>query len=274
MLKLPVGSTLLGIRPGADEMAYRRKVLMNALNQADIILSPSEFLRTIFVEQGFDPAKILYSRFGLDTRHWLNPSDSEREASEDLRITYIGQLAPHKGIHLLVKAFNRLNFARRQARLKIYGDPNIFPDYVESLRKIANSQVGHAVVEFAGRFDNRQVAKILHQTDVVVVPSLWYENSPITIMEALTAGTPVITTNIGGMPELVTHNVNGLLFAVGDVRDLARQLQRMLDEPSLVTRLAANAQPVRMIDDEMIQILSLYERVMGDYASFSAPISG
>jgi glycosyltransferase involved in cell wall biosynthesis len=270
MLKLPAGSTLLGIQPDADEIAYRRKVLMNALNQADIILSPSEFLRTIFVEQGLDPAKILYSRYGLDTSHWLNPSDSERESSEDLRVAYIGQLAPHKGVHLLVKAFNRLNFARRQARLKIYGDLNAFPDYVESLRKTANSHVGQAVVEFAGRFDNRQVAGILHQTDVVVVPSLWYENSPITIMEALTTGTPVITTNIGGMPELVKHNVNGLLFAVGDVGDLARQLQRMLDEPSLVTGLAANAQPVRMIDDEMIQILSLYERVVGDYASFPA----
>ncbi len=264
MLKLPAGAKMLGIRPGADEIACRRKVLMNALNQVEVILSPSEFLRTVFVEQGIDPAKILYSRYGLDTSHWLDASDLEREPSRDLRITYIGQLAPHKGVHLLVKAFNRLDFAKRQARLKIFGDPTVFPGYVESLRQIASSRDGQAAVEFAGRFDNRQVARILRQTDVVVVPSLWYENSPITIMEALTAGTPVATANVGGMPELVTHNVNGLLFAVGDADDLARQLQRLLDEPNLVAGLAANAKPVRIIHDEMIQVLSLYERAVRD----------
>jgi len=81
-------------------------------------------------------------------------------------------------------------------------------------------------------------------------------------MEALTAGTPVVTANLGGMPELVQHNVNGLLFEAGNISDLAGQLQRLLDEPGLVAALASNAHPVRMIDDEMAQILSLYESVL------------
>jgi len=255
----PPVAKLLGIRPDASKIAYRRELLMNALKQVDIILSPSEFLRNIFIEQGIEPAKILYSRLGLDTSYWIIPSRSVRESSEDLRVSYIGQLAPHKGVHLLVEAFNRLIFSSQRAQLKIYGDPNVFPDYAQLLRKTAD---GNPAIEFAGRFDNRRVAEILNQTDVIVAPSIWYENSPITIMEALTAGTPVVTANLGGMPELVQHNVNGLLFEAGNISDLAGQLQRLLDEPGLVAALASNAHPVRMIDDEMAQILSLYESVL------------
>jgi glycosyltransferase involved in cell wall biosynthesis len=250
---------LLGIQPDAGGIAYRRKLLMNALKQADVILAPSEFLRDVFIEQGLDPTKIIYSRYGLDTSHWIIPSESDREASEDLCISYVGQLAPHKGVHLLVKAFKRLDFSGRRARLKIYGDPTAFPDYAQSLRKIAGD---NPAIEFAGRFDNHWVAEILNKTDVIVVPSIWYENSPITIMEALTTGTPVVTTNLGGMPELVQHNVNGLLFEVGNTADLARQLQRLLDAPGLVANLAAKARPVRMIDDEMRQILSMYKNLL------------
>jgi glycosyltransferase involved in cell wall biosynthesis len=259
LLALPFGAGLLGIQPDAGEIAYRRQLLLDSLQQADLILAPSEFLRSIFIKQGIDPAKIVYSRYGLDTSHWLTPSSKNGTASTELQIGYIGQLAHHKGVHLLIEAFKRLNFSQRSTRLKIYGAPEAFPKYVRQLQEMAN---GNPAIEFLGRFDNRRVAEILQKTDVTVVPSIWYENSPIAIMEALTTGIPVVTTNLGGMPELVQHNVNGLLFKVGDVEDLARQLQRLLDEPELVTTLASRAQPVRMIEDEMTQISSLYQRVL------------
>ena len=252
-------ASLLGIQPDGSEIAYRRESLMNALGQADVVIAPSEFLRAVFVGQGLDPDRIIYSRYGLDTSHWITPSESDREASEDLRVSYVGQLAPHKGVHLLVQAFNRLDFSGRRARLKVYGDPTVFFQYAESLRRMAR---GNPAIEFAGRFDNHRVAEVLDQTDVVVVPSIWYENSPIAIMEALTTGTPVVTTNLGGMPELVQHNVNGLLFEVNDTDSLARQLQRLLDEADLVANLTAKARPVRMIEDEMRQMLSIYDELL------------
>jgi glycosyltransferase involved in cell wall biosynthesis len=261
LLALPFGAGLLGVRPDADEIAYRRQLLLDALRQADLILAPSQFLRSVFIKQGVNPAKIVYSRYGLDTSHWLTLPEKNGTPSTELQIGYIGQLSHHKGVHLLVEAFERLNFSRRPARLKIYGAPEAFPKYVQRLREIAN---GNPAIEFLGRFDNRRVAEILYKTDITVVPSIWYENSPIAIMEALTAGTPVVTTNLGGMPELVQHNVNGLLFRRGDVEDLTSQLQRLLDEPELVATLASKAQSVRMIDDEMTQISSLYQRVLSE----------
>lgn len=271
LLDLPFGAGLLGIQPDAAEITHRRQFLMDALKQADLILAPSQFLRNVFIKQTVDPAQIVYSRYGLDTSHWAAPSETKETSSTALQIGYIGQLSHHKGVHLLIEAFKRLDTSRRSAHLKIYGAPEAFPQYVQQLREIAN---GNPKIEFLGRFDNRRIAEILHQFDVTVVPSIWYENSPIAIMEALTTGTPVITTNLGGMPELVQHNVNGLLFEVGDVEDLTRQLQRLLDEPELVNSLASNAHPVRMIDDEMTQIIGHYEAVLSNKIPNSLPAEG
>lgn len=259
LLARPWGARTLGIQPDANEIAYRREALMNALQQADVILSPSEFLRNIYIEQGLEPNKIVYTRFGLDISQWAAPAESRPNASDELHLSYIGQVAPHKGVHLLIKAFAQLKFTRRRARLKIYGNLTAFPDYVRSLQHMARN---HHAIEFPGWLDNCRVAEVLSCTDAIVVPSIWYENSPIVIMEALATGTPVIGTNLGGIPELVKHDVNGMLFEAGNVKDLARQLQRLLDEPELVPRLAANARPVRLIEDEMKQLMSLYESVL------------
>jgi glycosyltransferase involved in cell wall biosynthesis len=259
VLALPYGAKLSQIKPDASEIAYRRQLLMEMLKKVDLLLAPSEFLRGVFIKQGIDPAKIIYSRYGLDTSHWINPSNTNRRSSTELQITYIGQLSPHKGVHLLVKALKCLDFSNRPAQLKIYGDPAPYPKYVKSLQKLAQ---GNPAIEFTGRFDNHRVAEILAEADVVVVPSIWYENSPIAIMEALTTGTPVVTANLGGMPELVQHEVNGLLFKAGDEGDLAKQLQRLLDEPNLLGTLTSKARPVRLIDDEMRQVLSIYENLL------------
>ncbi len=259
LIQSPLGARALGVYPDAAEILYRRKRLLEALNQSDVILAPSQFLRQVFVRQGIDPDKIIYSRLGLDTSHWVSPAEVAPRTSDEVRIGYIGQLSPHKGVHLLIRAFTHLNFSNRSARLKIYGNPDAFPAYSRSLQKLAGA---NTQVEFAGGFDNRRIAEILAETDVTVVPSIWYENSPITIMEALTAGTPVVTANLGGMPELVQDTVNGLLFKPGDSHDLARQLQRLLDEPELLPALAAGAQPVRMIDDEMAHLNGIYKNLL------------
>ncbi len=258
LLAQPWGAKMLGVPLSASEMAHRRTVLMNALRQADVILSPSEFLRNIYIEQGVDADKIIYSRLGLDTSHWFTPAGPEPEASAELRLSFIGQVAQHKGVHLLIKAFAQLKFTTRRARLKIYGNLTASPNYVRSLQRLAR---GQPAIEFAGRLDNQRITEMLSRTDAIVVPSIWYENSPVVIMEALAAGTPVVGANMGGIPEMVKHEVNGLLFEAGNVNDLARQLQRLLDEPELAARLAVNARPVRLIDDEMEQIVSLYEKI-------------
>ena len=262
VLSTSIGTNLLGISPNTEQILQRRKLLIQALNLADYILSPSQFLRDLFVGQGISEEKIVYSRISLDTSYWEDPGDKPPASTDVLRICYIGQLSPHKGVHLLLEAFNKLVFTNhRRATLKIYGNPHQFPDYSGRLQKIGESNPD---IIFAGHFENRKIAKILQTCDVTVAPSLWYENSPIAIMESLTLGTPVVAANLGGMPELVRHNVNGLLFETGNVTDLTTQLQKLIDDPQLVDSLSRQADPVRDIDDEMNYVSTIYHQVVSN----------
>ena len=102
-------------------------------------------------------------------------------------------------------------------------------------------------VEFMGRFDNARLSEVYADLDVLVVPSVWVENSPITIHEAWLTHTPVVARDIGGMAEYVRDGVDGLHFHVGDPDDLARVLRRLTDEPGLLEQLGRDFPAVKTI---------------------------
>jgi glycosyltransferase involved in cell wall biosynthesis len=237
-------------------IADRRATVLPALGLPDAVIAPSRFLAAQFAP--FVPAdRLIVSRYGLDLAPYA--AAARRGDGGPIRIGFTGQIAPHKGVHVLVEAFTRLRPARRPVELHIYGGLDIYPDYVATLRRIA---CGDPRVHLHGRFENRRAPEILAGFDLAVVPSVWYENSPLAIMEAHAAGTPVVTAALGGMPELVRDSEDGLLFRAGDARDLARQLQRVIDEPELLPRLRAGVRPPRSIDEEMGHLLGVYERVL------------
>jgi glycosyltransferase involved in cell wall biosynthesis len=177
-----------------------------------------------------------------------------------LRIGYIGQIAPHKGVHVLLMAVRQLENADGRWELRIYGDTTRFPRYAEHLRRIAGE---HPRIRFEGQVENRHIPAILANLDVLVVPSLWYENAPLTILEAHAAGVPVVASDLGGMAELVRHEEDGLRFRPGDDRDLARQIRRLLDEPDLVARLRQGIGRARLVSDEVAELLTVYQQILG-----------
>jgi glycosyltransferase involved in cell wall biosynthesis len=166
---------------------------------------------------------------------------------------------PHKGVDLLIDAFRRLSTTARPVDLHIHGDETRSVQYAEKLRQLA---AGHPRIRFAGRYDNHEVEGILSRIDVVVVPSIWFEVRPLVIMEAFAARVPVVAARLPNMEYQVRDGVDGLLFAPGDPNDLARQLQRLVDEPDLVRRLGKNVEPVRTVDQEMAETESIYRSVM------------
>ena len=91
----------------------------------------------------------------------------------------------------------------------------------------------------------------LRESDVLVVPSRWYENSPNVILEAFAAGLPVVVADHGGMAEMVREGIDGLRFNPGDVSSLAGALRRLCDDPGLLERLRAGVRPPTTIDAEM-----------------------
>jgi glycosyltransferase involved in cell wall biosynthesis len=252
---------LTGWQARLDAVRERRQRLTDALSLADVIIAPSRFLAQTFVTHGLSPDRVRFCRLGLDGAMW-GTGVPIRVESDHLRIGYIGQVALHKGVHLLIQAFKRLDVeADGGPELRIYGDLTRFPRYTRRLERLAD---GHPRILFKGLIENRRMPEALAELDVVVAPSTWYENSPLAIMEAQAARVPVVASDLGGMAELVQHDVNGLLFRLGDAEDLARQLQRLLDKPGLVDRLRAGIGPVRTVDQEMDEVGEIYQVLAGN----------
>lgn len=245
----------IALRQTRATIVDRRALLLPALTLPDAVVAPSHFLAAQF-RAYVPPERLHISRYGLD----LAPFEraQQRPADGTLRIGYLGQIAPHKGVHLLVEAFRRAQTYGRAAELQIYGGLEQDPAYTARLRQLAGDDPR---IRLEGRFEHSRVVEILEGLDVTVVPSQWYENSPLAIMEAQAAGVPVITTRLGGMAELVRHDVDGLWFQPGDARDLAAQIERALAEPTLLPRLAAGITRPRSVADEMEQLMALYEHV-------------
>jgi glycosyltransferase involved in cell wall biosynthesis len=103
--------------------------------------------------------------------------------------------------------------------------------------------------------------------DVLVVPSIWYENSPNVILEAFAHQTPVIASDLGGMAELVDDQETGLLFVPNDAEDLVRKLEMLLNDPGLLTRLRKNIVSPKSLETEMAELLSVYQLVMAQHVN-------
>jgi glycosyltransferase involved in cell wall biosynthesis len=117
-------------------------------------------------------------------------------------------------------------------------------------------------ISLEGEADDRGLDAALAWADYLVVPSLWWENSPVTIQEAFAAGVPVIASRLGALEEKVRDGVSGLLFEPGSVADLVRVLRRTSDEPELLPRLRAGIPPIVTIADHAAQLEALYAQVI------------
>lgn len=222
----------------------------------DQFIAPSKFLKQKYVDFGISSEKIFHSDYGFEGAYFV---DRRKQSSEKIRFGYIGTLIPTKGVHVLIKAFNRIT--NPSAVLKIWGKSlpydglENYGDYLKSLVKNPN-------ITFLGEYENHDIGEVLSQVDVLVVPSIWFENSPLTIHEAFLAKIPVITSNLGGMAELVRDGENGRLFEMGKEKDLARVMESLIDDPNSIQALSRNMLPVKTIQDDAQEILKFYQKLV------------
>ncbi len=117
-------------------------------------------------------------------------------------------------------------------------------------------------IEFCGHFKNELIGEVLSKIDVLIVPSVWYENTPLVIYSAFASGTPVIATNLGGMSEVVHDGVNGLLFEKGDSAGLGKLLDMIVNDRSLLDKLAKNIVPPASISEYADAVENVYTEVL------------
>jgi glycosyltransferase involved in cell wall biosynthesis len=200
----------------------------------DMFIAPSRYLMRRFTDDfGIPSDKITYVDYGFDLTRLV---DRKRIKGEPFTFGYIGTHIPAKGIHHLIEAFGIIE---GPAILRIWGRHRGVE--TENLKAFANAlpDAKQHSIKWMDEYRNQEIVNdVFNQCDTIVVPSIWAENSPLVIHEALQTRVPVITANYGGMSEYIEHEVNGLLFAHRDPVSLAAQMQRFVDNPEYAKQLA------------------------------------
>ncbi len=239
-----------------ERMERRNSDAKTLLSCCDFLLSPSRFLVGLFNHAGFIPAERFYlSRHGFDYRK--KKKLISRKAEELITFGYIGTVQYHKGVHIMIEGFKQTR--NQNIRLQVWGGCFHEAEYQKSVLKIAG---GDPRIEFKGSYDFNDVASILETIDVVIVPSIWYENAPLTITTSLAHGIPVITSDIGGMSEAIKDGWNGMTFRVGDSADLSEKIASVAGNSELIATFKKNIQYPIGIEEEAFNTELIYRELV------------
>lgn len=234
----------------ADDVARRLAALAGVFDAVDLFVAPSEAIAREHARMGMPAGKIVVSDYGFPPR----PVPRLAHASGGrIRLGFVGTLVRHKGVHVLLEAARALPAGRFE--VEIHGGLDTFPEYASRLARLAEG----LPVRLCGAFDPSRAHEIYDRFDLLVVPSTWPENSPLVIHEAFMAGVPVAGSAIGGIPGLVSHGVNGVLFEPGSAASLASALRPLIDEPARLEALAACVPDVKTIDEDAREWEARYE---------------
>jgi glycosyltransferase involved in cell wall biosynthesis len=239
-----------------DEFLLRKRFIQAQLDLVDLFIAPSATLRERYVEWGIPPERILLEDYG---RLPSTPPQAPRTAPHET-LGVFGQLNPYKGIDVLLRAMRSLG--EEAPQLRVHGanldlQEHSFRDEIHGLLAAAGNKVTSL-----GPYPPERAAQMMAAVDWVVVPSIWWENSPLVIQEAFERGRPVICSDVGGMAEKVSDGVNGLWFKVGDAESLAATVRRAVCTPGLWEKLRAGIPPVHTMTEHAAVLTEAYESLL------------
>lgn len=235
-----------------DWIDRRMNHIREVVDSIDCFIAPSRYLMDRFIQDfGLPNDKTIFLDYGFDCRRL---SGRERVKGEPLTFGYIGTHIQSKGIQDLIHAFGN---CLGEARLRIWGRERDETKNLQTKIKTFPPAV-QSRISWMGEYENpRIVQDVFNQVDMIIVPSIWVENSPLVIHEALQTGVPVLTADAGGMREFVAHEVNGLLFKHRDAEDLKEKMQRVIDNPSILHTLSQK----RYLQSETGDVVSIGEHI-------------
>lgn len=226
------------------EILLRKAYTLEGLRRFDHVIYPSHFLRSRYDAWGLiSQNSILENYLGDDL---LSVPRSESSGLNAHRFAFFGQPTAFKGLDILLRAMAILPRPKKatspQPTLTIFGAD--LPDILRLFPHMASliEDLGPSLI-LGGRYDPADAVDLMKSFGWVIVPSIWWENSPVVIQEARRAGTPLVVSNIGGMAEKVVEGRDGIHFRAGNVTDLARALQQALD-PSFRAEIAESVADV------------------------------
>ncbi|ODS37359.1 MAG: hypothetical protein A7315_13575 [Candidatus Altiarchaeales archaeon WOR_SM1_79] len=207
-------------------------------SKPDFVISPSKFVLDIHLKNDFfktSKKKVLCH--GIELYNNLNNlkfNDFNKKTiiNDNLNVLFVGRLEKSKGVSTLIEAFKELSMSN--IKLHVVGD-GTYKSVLENLSK------NDERIIFYGKIPTEELQKFYRSCDVVVVPSLWHETLGIVIQESFRAGTPVIGSMMGGIPDLIEDGYNGFLFEAGDVNKLKYILEYLINNRPILKKLGENA---------------------------------
>lgn len=236
-----------------NELDKRYQRVQKIISQVELFIAPSNFLRDNFISFGVPDNKILFYANGMVSERLVG---LKKSVSLKIRFGFIGVLLPTKGVHILIEAFKELK--NQDAQLFIYGRLKRyagFEAYYDDLKKVSS---GEARIHFMGHYDNNKIDFIFRDIDVLVVPSVWQENAPLVVQEAVISQTPVIASRIGGIQDFIKDGINGLLFNPGDAADLKEKLEYLVNNRRVIDGLKNEVSKIKSIKDNAEELEATY----------------
>ncbi len=221
----------------------------------DRYVCPSDFMRKKMIEFGFPAAQVEH------VPNFVDPARYTFEPTDRGYFAYVGRLVSTKGVATLVEAMKQV----RGADFLVVGD---------GPERAVLEPIAPANVKFLGYKSGRELEDLIGGAMFTILPSEWYENCPMSILESMARGKPVVGARIGGIPELVQHEETGLLFTSRDANDLAACLQHLIDHPEKRRRFGAAARD-RILreygpETHYDRIMAIYQDVIAKRTSAAA----
>jgi glycosyltransferase involved in cell wall biosynthesis len=211
-----------------EDFWLRKQYFQRHFEFVDQFIAPSEFLRQRYIDWGLDPEQIVVIENGQADEEPLPPRHL-KEGETRNRFAFFGQINPFKGLDVVLEALTEMPKAeRKNIVLEVHGanleqQPQEFQDRIEKLRAPLIKQ---GVVQWVGPYQPDELRARMAAVDWVVVPSIWWENSPMVIQEAMVHGRPLLVSDIGGMREKVKDGVTGYHVTARNPMLWAKQLSK------------------------------------------------
>jgi glycosyltransferase involved in cell wall biosynthesis len=244
------------------ELVQLRHAAFRALmNEVDHVIALCQWAKNLLLRNGVPEVKITVSPHGLPQMS----ADCDRHAETlprtdgPLRIAYLGRLDATKGPDLLIRALQLLPEA--PVALHLYGvvQGAAGAAYLQQLKVLA---AGDPRIAFLPAVSSDHIVSLLQGYDLLAVPSRWLETGPLVVLEAFAAGIPVMGSNLGGIAELVEHEVNGLLVAPDSQDAWVQGLRKLCEDKNMLMRLRAGIRQPRSMGVVAEEMLGLYRSLL------------
>ncbi len=225
-----------------EDFWLRKHYFMGHFDLVDQFVSPSEFLRQRYIDWGLRPDRITVIENGQADEEPLPPRPLAAGETRN-RFGFFGQITPYKGLDVVLEALALMK--REDADkivLEVHGanlelQPEEYRNKVERLRA---PLMERGVVQWKGPYPPHELRSRMAGVDWVVVPSIWWENSPMVIQEAFVCGRPLLVSDIGGMQEKVAHGFDGFTVACGNAHEWSSRIREIASNPSRWNKLRMN----------------------------------